>query len=53
MSKQAKTLVSIIIPAYNVAEHIERMLECVSKQTYENIEIILINDGSTDSHWKK
>lgn len=43
-------LVSIIIPAYNATEYIEAMLDCIIGQTYKNIEVILINDGSTDGH---
>ena len=49
-------LVSVIIPAYNTAEYIDEMIECAINQTYKNIEIILINDGSTDdtlAHIKK
>lgn len=39
---------SVIIPAYNTEEYIDTMLECVINQTYKNLEIIIINDGSTD-----
>lgn len=42
-------LVSVIIPVYNAEEYIEECLESVKYQTYENIEVILVNDGSTDS----
>lgn len=42
-------LVSIIIPSYNTGQYIGRMLECAKSQTYNNIEIICINDGSTDN----
>ena len=41
--------VSIIIPIYNAEENLERCINSVLNQTYENIEVILINDGSTDS----
>lgn len=40
--------VSIIIPAYNAESHIARAIEYSIKQTYENIEVVVVNDGSTD-----
>lgn len=45
-------LISIIIPVYNVERYLERCVESVLKQTYYNIEIILINDGSIDGSFK-
>lgn len=42
-------LVSIIIPIYNVAEFVERCLESVYNQTYDNIEVILVNDCTPDN----
>lgn len=42
------TKVSIIVPVYNVKLYVEECLESLINQTYKNIEIILIDDGSTD-----
>lgn len=41
-------LVSIIVPAFNVAPYLEKCINSLKNQTYQNIEIIVINDGSTD-----
>lgn len=41
-------MISIIVPVYNVEEYLEECLESIRKQTYQNIEVILVNDGSTD-----
>lgn len=41
-------LISVIIPVYNVEEYLEQCLQSLMKQTYTNLEIILIDDGSTD-----
>lgn len=40
--------VSIIIPIYNVEKYLEKCLESIRAQTYQDLEIILVNDGSTD-----
>ena len=44
-----KTLISIIVPVYNVERFLPRCLESLMTQTYETLEIILVDDGATDS----
>ena len=41
-------LVTIIVPVYNVEKYVKKCVESIISQTYQNIEIILVNDGSTD-----
>lgn len=40
--------ISVIVPIYNVERYLEKCLESIINQTFINLEIILINDGSTD-----
>ena len=42
-------MISIIVPVYNVEKYLERCIESLINQTYQNIEIILIDDGSSDN----
>lgn len=44
--------VSVIIPVYNVEKYLRQNLESVQKQTLKDIEIICVDDGSTDSSCK-
>ena len=44
--------ISVIVPVYNVEAYLERCVESILHQTYTNFELILINDGSTDSSGK-
>ena len=48
MGKEMTPLVSVIIPVYNVRPFLERSLNSVIQQSYKNIEIIIIDDGSQD-----
>lgn len=48
MTDKNQPLVSIVIPAYNVADYLDECLESVVSQTYANLEIVLVDDGSTD-----
>lgn len=43
-----KPLISVIVPVYNGQDYLEDCIDSIEKQTYENTEIIIINDGSTD-----
>lgn len=47
-----KQLVSIIVPIYNVEKYLVKCVDSIINQTYKNIEILLINDGSTDNSGK-
>ena len=41
--------ISIIVPVFNVEKYLSKCIESLVKQTYKNIEILLINDGSQDN----
>lgn len=44
-----KALISVIVPIYKVEKYLERCVDSILAQTYENLEIILVDDGSPDS----
>ena len=52
-------LISIVVPIYNVEKYLEKCIKSIMEQTYENIEIILVDDGSIDNssqicdYWKE
>ncbi|HEM3577689.1 TPA: glycosyltransferase family 2 protein [Streptococcus suis] len=45
-------LVSIIVPVYNVQEYLRDCIRSILQQMYKNIEVLLVNDGSTDESGK-
>lgn len=48
-----RLLISVIVPVYNVEKYLERCVESILNQTYSKLEIILVDDGSTDSSGSK
>ncbi len=46
-------LVSVLIPAYNHENYVQEAIKSIISQTYENIELLVVNDGSVDSTWQK
>ena len=43
-----KFLISVIVPVYNIQNYLERCVKSIMNQTYQNLEILLVDDGSTD-----
>lgn len=49
MSNTTSPLISVIIPVYNTEKYVENSIRSIMNQTYRNLEIICVNDGSTDN----
>ena len=45
-------LVSIQVPIYNAEKYIPKLIDCLSNQTYKNIEVVLVEDFSTDNSYQ-
>ena len=43
--------ISIVVPVYNVEPYLEKCINSIIAQTYQNIEILIVNDGSEDGSW--
>lgn len=41
--------ITVIVPVYNVENYLRKCLDSIITQTYKNIEIVVVNDGSTDA----
>lgn len=49
MKSNNKPKISILVPAFNVGKYIDRCLKSIQNQTFNNFEVIIVNDGSTDN----
>lgn len=45
-------MVSILVPVYNVADYLTQCVKSLTSQTYTDLQVVLIDDGSTDDSWK-
>lgn len=49
MDKESKPMISVLVPLYNVEKYIARCLDSILNQSFQNFEIVIVNDGSLDS----
>ena len=47
-----KELISIVVPVYNVEKYLDKCVKSIINQTYDNLQIILVDDGSKDNSGK-
>ena len=50
--RTTEELISVVVPVYNVEKYLERCVDSIIKQTYKNLDIILVDDGSQDNSGK-
>ena len=52
MKNYDETIISVIVAVYNIEKYVSQCLESIITQTYKHLEIIVVDDGSTDNSYK-
>ena len=52
MEVKHESLISVIVPIYNAESYLRQCIDSILKQTYEQLDILFVDDGSTDSSGK-